>query len=67
MSEHSGQSQPDARAEADSPPRAERRPSRIGLALLDAYSAGHESRGYDPYNAGGTYRADAWTRKPKRA
>jgi hypothetical protein len=40
---------------------------RITLALLDAYTARQESRGYDPYNAGNPSRAfDAWRSKSKR-
>jgi hypothetical protein len=40
---------------------------RITLALLDAYTAGQENRGYDPYNAGnGGLVVDAWRAKPKR-
>jgi hypothetical protein len=66
MSEHSGQSQADASAEADNPRRSTRPQSRITLALLDEYAAPHEARGYDPYNTGSTQR-DAWSRHPKRA
>ena len=66
MSEHSGPSQADAGAEAVSPRRAARPQSRITLALLDEYTAGHEARGYDPYDTGSTQR-DAWAGKPKRA
>jgi hypothetical protein len=66
MSEHSGQSQPDAAAEAVSPPSAARPQRRITLALLDQYTAAHEARGYDPYDTGNRQR-DAWASKPKRA
>jgi hypothetical protein len=65
MSKHSGQSQPDAGAEAVSPPREPRPRRRITLALLDEYTAGHEARGYDPYDGGRT-RRDAWASKSKR-
>lgn len=46
----------------------EKRPnSRITLEFLDAYTAGQESRGYDPYNAGNAKHAfDAWRNKSKR-
>ena len=44
-----------------------RQDKRITLALLDSYTAGQESRGYDPYNAGDSSRAfEAWRHKPKR-
>jgi hypothetical protein len=68
MSEHSRQSQADAGADAEavSPRRATRPQSRVTFALLDAYTAGHETRGYDPYDTASTQR-DAWAGKPKRA
>jgi hypothetical protein len=68
MSEHSGQSQADAGAgaEAVNPRRAARPQSRVTFALLDEYSARHETRGYDPYDTASTQR-DAWAGKSKRA
>jgi hypothetical protein len=67
MSEHSGQSPPDASAEAVSPRSAARPQRRITLALLDEYTASHEGRGYDPYDTSSTQQRDAWASKPKRA
>jgi hypothetical protein len=41
--------------------------TRITLALLDAYNASNENRGYDPYNAGDGKRSfNAWNAKSKR-
>jgi hypothetical protein len=65
MSDHSRRPQPDAGAEAVSPPHEPRPQRRITLALLDEYTAGHETRGYDPYDRGRTKR-DAWASKSKR-
>jgi hypothetical protein len=65
MSEHSGQSQPDAGAETVSPPREPRPQRRVTFALLDEYTASHEARGYNPYDTGSRQR-DAWASKSKR-
>jgi hypothetical protein len=41
--------------------------TRFKLELLETFTAGQESRGYDPYNASGACQArDVWLNKPKR-
>lgn len=43
----------------------QRHSTRFTLELLETLTAGQESRGYDPYNAG-KQTSDIWFNKPKR-